>query len=57
MARILRQLPDDAFDRMGIHSQAGQQRLQEIVERATKHLEHHLKFILDKREKPGRIMW
>ncbi len=57
MARVLRQLPDDAFDRIGTHNQAGPQRLREIIERATRHLDHHLKFILDKREKLGRILW
>jgi len=57
MARVLRALPDDAFDRQGIHNEAGPQRLGEIVRKAASHLDHHLKFIVDKREMLGKAMW
>jgi hypothetical protein len=54
MSRVLRALPDAAFARVGIHSEAGPLSLQTIVEKATKHVEHHLKFIIEKREKLGK---
>ena len=57
MGRVLRALPDEAFDRRGTHNQAGPLSLRQIVEKASSHLEHHLKFIVDKREMLGKIMW
>ena len=57
MARVLRALPDEAFERTGNHSQAGPIRLREIIDKSTKHLDHHLKFIIEKREKLGKILW
>lgn len=57
MARVLRALPDEVLERTGNHSQAGPIRLREIIDKATKHLDHHLEFIIDKREKLGKILW
>jgi uncharacterized damage-inducible protein DinB len=54
MARVLRSLPESAFERKGIHSQAGPVSLRELVGKAAGHLEHHLKFIVEKRKKLGR---
>lgn len=51
IARILRTLPKEAFARVGAHSQAGPQTLAQIIERVTGHLDHHLKYLVDKREK------
>jgi uncharacterized damage-inducible protein DinB len=57
ISRILRELPSEAFDRQGTHSQAGAMTLASIVKKATDHLEHHLSFIVAKREKLGKMMW
>jgi uncharacterized damage-inducible protein DinB len=54
MACILRALPDSAFDRKGMHSVAGAMTLGELVAKDVKHLEHHLKFIIEKRQKLGK---
>ncbi len=57
IANILRKLPDEAFNRAGQHSERGRQTLRELVNNAVNHLEHHLKFINEKREKLGKLMW
>lgn len=57
LARVLRSLPDAAFDRRGNHSERGPMTLRQLVEGASKHLDHHLKFINDKREMLGKNMW
>jgi hypothetical protein len=56
-ARILRKLPDSAFDRIGNHSERGPLKLADILAGAVNHLKHHLKFLVDKREKLGKMMW
>jgi uncharacterized damage-inducible protein DinB len=56
-ARVLKKLPESAFDRVGVHSERGTQKLSEILGYAVNHLKHHLKFIVDKREKMGKLMW
>ena len=56
-ARILRQLPPAAFDRAGVHSEAGRITLSELIARADKHLDHHLTFVAGKRERMGKLMW
>ena len=48
---VLRFLPDEAFKRGGQHSERGPQSLEAIVSFAVSHLEHHLKFIAEKRAK------
>lgn len=57
VARVLRKLPDAAFDRSGAHSEAGRLTLQDLVAKAVSHLDHHLHFINEKREKLGKSMW
>jgi uncharacterized damage-inducible protein DinB len=57
MATVLRQLPDKAFERTGVHSEYGKRTLRDLVEGATKHLEHHLKFVHQKRAAMGKEMW
>ncbi len=47
---ILRRLPPAAFDRKGHHNERGEVTLRDLVETYTDHLEHHLKFIRQKRE-------
>jgi hypothetical protein len=48
-AQILRALPDDAFDRTGIHTEKGKVTLAEQVQAYVDHLTYHLKFIEKKR--------
>jgi hypothetical protein len=49
-AVILRNLPDEAFQRAGLHNEAGRQTLAQLVQTYVNHLEHHLRFIKQKRE-------
>jgi hypothetical protein len=49
MGRILRTLAPGDFDREGIHSEAGPLSLATLLERVTRHLPHHVKFIDEKR--------
>ena len=50
LARVLRALPDSAFQRTGMHSERGKQTLSDLLTMAVTHLEHHLKFIDEKRK-------
>ncbi|MFL5244577.1 MAG: DinB family protein [Gemmataceae bacterium] len=54
MGRILRQLPDAAFERHGTHNERGTVRLGELVEDYAGHVDHHLKFVKQKRELLGK---
>lgn len=45
----LHTLPPEAFDREGIHNQVGKVTLARLVEMYINHVDHHLKFIRDKR--------
>ena len=56
MAAILRKLPDDAFKRTGNHTERGIESLEMLVEGYVDHLQHHLKFIREKRLKLGKPM-
>ncbi len=56
-AKVLRRLPDIAFQRFGTHSERGKMTLAQLVKAAVDHLEHHLKFAHDKRAKMGKEMW
>ena len=49
VARILRTLKPEDFQRRGIHSESGSMTLQALVERITGHIPHHLQFIEEKR--------
>ena len=51
LSRVLKKLPNEAFNRVGIHSERGPMKLSEILDMANKHLKHHLSFIVDKRKK------
>jgi len=50
MGRILRAQPEDAWKRVGVHSEAGEQTLEQLVQKAVNHLAHHLDFVRAKRE-------
>ena len=50
MARILRTLKPEDFQRRGIHSEAGPLTLETLVQRMTAHIPHHVQFIEEKRK-------
>ncbi|MGH7127350.1 MAG: DinB family protein, partial [Planctomycetaceae bacterium] len=50
MARILRTLSPEGFQRKGIHSADGPLTLQTLLERITRHVPHHVRFIEEKRQ-------
>lgn len=54
LARVLRKLPDGDFDRVGQHSERGPITAAETVKFANWHLDHHLKFIAEKRAALGK---
>ena len=54
MTRILRQLPDSAFSRTGEHSERGPLTLENLVQTFVTHVDHHLKFLYQKRERLGK---
>ncbi|QDV66772.1 Putative metal-dependent hydrolase YfiT [Rosistilla carotiformis] len=49
MARILRTLDAADFQRIGNHNEAGPQTLASLLEKITHHLQHHVRFIEEKR--------
>jgi hypothetical protein len=53
VARILRTLKPEDFQRRGIHSEAGPLTLEAFVQRSTNHIPHHVKFIEEKRKALG----
>ena len=54
MAAVLRLLPDDAFTRTGVHSERGLETLGDLVTGYADHLDHHLRFIQEKRRALGK---
>jgi uncharacterized damage-inducible protein DinB len=54
MAEVLKRLPPAAFERVGIHSERGKVTLADLVANAVNHLEHHLKFLREKRKLLGK---
>lgn len=54
LSRVLKKLPDADFDRSGQHSEAGKQTVVDVLSKANWHLDHHLSFIRQKREKFGQ---
>jgi uncharacterized damage-inducible protein DinB len=56
MARILRGLPEDAWDRVGIYRHEGREEersLRRLLEMITGHIPHHAAFIAEKRRALG----
>ena len=53
LARILRTLEADDFERVGIHSVDGPLTLQALLKRITNHIPHHLEFVAEKRRALG----
>jgi uncharacterized damage-inducible protein DinB len=54
--RILRRLPDSAWARFGVHNERGKVTLLDLLQYFTHHLEHHLKFVYEKRAKLGKAL-
>lgn len=53
MARILKKLPLEAWDRVGVHSERGPMTLEKMVRVMNNHIPHHVKFIEEKRKALG----
>jgi uncharacterized damage-inducible protein DinB len=49
-AEVLRRLPEEAFERIGLHNERGKETLDEMVRDYADHLDHHMRFIRRKRE-------
>jgi hypothetical protein len=47
--RVAKRLPREAFDKYGIHNEAGKVTLGEMVEKYVKHVQHHLTVMRKKR--------
>jgi len=50
----VRKLPKETFDRTGNHNERGKLTLGNYFKSTVDHLEHHLKFIKEKRAKLGK---
>lgn len=55
-AAVLRSLPDEAYARAGTHTERGRETLADLVEGYVEHLDHHLKFLKEKRRLLGKPM-
>ena len=53
-ARVLRALPDEAFERRGIHNRRGALTVGGSVKDYIGHVDHHLKFLAEKRSRLGK---
>lgn len=53
-ARVLRRLPPEAFARTGIHNRKGAVTVGGMVPSYVEHLDYHLRFIRDKRDRLGK---
>jgi uncharacterized damage-inducible protein DinB len=51
---ILRKLPDAAFARAGMHSERGRETLEDLVRIYINHVDHHMKFVKEKRRVLGK---
>ncbi len=54
LAKVLRRLPDPAYDRTGVHNERGKLTLAQLVNDYVRHLDNHLTFIRAKRTKLGK---
>jgi uncharacterized damage-inducible protein DinB len=53
-ARVLRNLPDEAFERRGTHNRRGTVTVGGMVKDYIEHVDNHLKFLCDKRVRLGK---
>jgi hypothetical protein len=56
-SRILRKLPPMAYERGGTHNERGRLTVGSYLKAVVDHLDHHIKFIHDKRAHMGKEMW
>ena len=49
MSRVLKSVPPEAWQRIGVHTEGGPVTLRQLVLHATRHLRHHVAFIEEKR--------
>jgi hypothetical protein len=54
IADLLKQLPDQAFNREGVHTERGLIKLGPMVQGYIEHLDHHMKFVRAKRKLLGK---
>lgn len=54
LARVLRKLPPEAFDRTGTNNKTGLKTVGGMVQSYIKHVDDHLKYVHAKREKLGK---
>lgn len=52
-AAFLRRLPPEAFARTGVHNQTGIRSLLDLVGAYANHVDHHMKFLLEKKKLVG----
>jgi hypothetical protein len=53
MARILRTLPPEALQRVGVHNERGELTLEKMLTTLINHIPHHVAFIAEKRKALG----
>jgi uncharacterized damage-inducible protein DinB len=53
-ARVLRKLPDEAFERIGTHNRTGRKTVGGMVASYIAHVDDHLKFVYAKRDRLGK---
>jgi len=53
-SRVLRVLPDEAFDRRGVHNRRGVVTVGGSVKNYIAHVDHHLAFVAEKRARLGK---
>lgn len=53
-ANVLRKLPDETFQRQGVHTERGLVTLESYLKHMVNHLDHHLKFVDQKRKLLGK---
>ena len=53
LARILRTLPSEALQRVGVHNERGPRTLEQLLTTAANHIPHHVTFIAEKRQALG----
>src|SRR5207253_10213071 len=53
-ARVLRKLPKESFERRGMHNRRGPVTVGGMVKDYIAHVDHHLKFLYDKRARLGK---
>ena len=53
-ARVLRTLPDEAFERRGLHNRRGVLTVGGLVKDYIEHVTYHLRFLYDKRTRLGK---